>query len=240
MAVVTDPSAEPFLPLASIVFSEQTYENTLQHVVDIARDCVLGCSMAGMTLLDRTGPATAVATSRAAARVDAIQYRVNGGPCLDAYRRQVIVRIESTEDDDRWPEFCQGAVNEGVLSTLSFPLIVQGDGLGALNLYSDRRNGFDDIDERTGTVFALHASTTLANVRAFWQNDALRHNLEQALETRGVIDQAKGILMSQQNISADEAFEVLKRASQRANRKVHDLAQEIVDARGTRIQRLES
>jgi GAF domain-containing protein len=194
--------------------------------------------MAGMTLLDQAGPITPAATSRAAARVDSTQYRLNDGPCLEAYRRREVIRIESTEDDERWPEFCQVAVDEGVLSTLSFPLIVQGDGLGALNLYSNRRSGFDDADERTGTVFALHASTTLANVRAFWRNEALRKNLEQALETRGVIDQAKGILMAQENISADEAFEVLKRASQRANRRIHDLASEIVGSRGRRSKDL--
>ncbi|MGH7011713.1 MAG: ANTAR domain-containing protein, partial [Caulobacteraceae bacterium] len=70
---------------------------------------------------------------------------------------------------------------------------------------------------------------TLANARTFWANEELRHNLEVALETRGVIDQAKGILMAREGYSADQAFDTLSRASQRANRKVHELAQEVVE-----------
>jgi hypothetical protein len=223
---------EIFLPIAGIVFSEEGYVATLQFVVDTACAYIAGASMAGMTLLDGGGPTTAVATSTEAGRVDALQYLHNGGPCLEAYRRQAVIRIESTDSDERWPEFCRGALETGIHSTLSFPLIVNGDGLGALNRYSEHQSGFDDIDERTGGLFAAHASVTLANAQAAWKNDALRRNLEEALKTRGVIDQAKGILMVEQKISADEAFEVLKRASQRSNRKVNDLAQEIVDRRG--------
>jgi GAF domain-containing protein len=229
---VTESSEANLLPLAGLVFAEQDFEATLQFVLDTACASIAGASRGGMTLLDRGGPTTAVATDTDAARVDALQYEFNGGPCLEAYRQQAVIRIESTDTDTRWPEFCRGAVESGIHSTLSFPLIVNGDGLGALNLYSDHESGFDGIAERTGMMFAAHASATLANVQGYWRNDAVRRNLEQALESRGVIDQAKGILMSQGNISADEAFEVLKRASQRANRKVQDLAREIADSRG--------
>src|SRR5580700_1753598 len=107
--------------------------------------------MAGITLLGSGGPTTAVATSVTAASVDAIQYRANAGPCLDAYRRQVINRIDSTESEERWPEFCQGAVAAGIHSVLSFPLVVSRDAIGALNLYSEF--GFDDRDERSGEAF---------------------------------------------------------------------------------------
>jgi GAF domain-containing protein len=225
----SDPS-EFVLSLANAAPGEDSFGATLQQVVDLAREGIAGCSSAGITLLEAGGPTTAVATSVAAAGVDAIQYRVNGGPCLDAYRRQVVNRIDSTETDERWPEFCRGAAAAGVHSILSFPLIVNGDGIGALNLYSTSEFGFDGRDETIGAVFATHASVTLANSRAFWHTDALRRNLEEALKWRGVIDQAKGVMMAREGLSADEAFDVLRRASQRANRKVQDLAQEVVDA----------
>jgi transcriptional regulator with GAF, ATPase, and Fis domain len=154
-------------------------------------------------------------TSEVAARVDEVQYKVNAGPCLDAYRRQAINRIDSTYTDERWPVFCRAAFAAGVLAILSFPLVVAGDGLGALNLYSSSESGFDENSERSGAVFAAHASITLANARAFWRTEELRRNLEEARSTRGVIDQAKGILMGRESSSADEAFELLKRASQR-------------------------
>jgi GAF domain-containing protein len=185
-------------------------------------------------LLERSGPATAAASSEAAERVDAVQYRAaGGGPCLDAYRRQVMNRIDSTDTDERWPEFSRAAAAAGVHSTLSFPLVVGGDGLGALNLYSDVKSGFDAADEEAGAIFANQASVTLANARAYWANEELKRNLQRALESRGVIEQAKGILIAQQGYSDDEAFDVLSRASQRSNRRVHELAVEIVErARG--------
>lgn len=187
---------DAFIPLASIVVSEETFDGILQHVVDMACAGIDSCSMAGITMLDRSGPTTAASTNEVAGRIDATQYEVNSGPCLDAYRRQVVNRIESTDSDERWPEFSRAANAEGVLSTLSLPLIVGGDGLGALNLYSEDESGFDEVDVQMGTIFASHASVTLANARAYWANEELRRNLEIALETRGVIDQAKGILMA--------------------------------------------
>lgn len=217
-----------FAPLASIVLGADSFDSILQQVVELACSGIGGCTMAAITLLDRGGPTTAASTSAVAARVDAVQYRLNSGPCLEAYRRQVVIRILSTGVDDRWSAFCQGAIAEGVQSSLSFPLIVNGDGIGALNLYSGVESGFSEADERIGGLFASHASVTLANARTYWQTETLRQHLETALEHRAVIEQAKGVLMAREGFTADEAFDALKRASQRENRKVHDLAEELV------------
>ena len=216
--------------LTFVAVSENSFDATLQQVVDLASMSVEGCAMAGITLLSQGGPTTAVATNDVAANVDAIQYRINSDPCLDAYRRQAINRVDSTDVDERWPEFCRGAAEAGVRAILSFPLVVHGDGVGALNLYSTTESGFDEVSERAGAVFATHASITLANARAYWQTEELRRHLEEALSTRGVIDQAKGILVARDGWSADEAFDALRRASQRSNRRVHDIAQEIVES----------
>jgi GAF domain-containing protein len=229
-SIVDKPeAAEAILSLAVATPGRESFDATLQQIVELARAGVTHCSMAGITLLEATGPTTAAATSKVAEAVDAIQYRFSSGPCLDAYRHQVIYRIESTDTDERWPEFSRGAAAAGVRSVLSFPLVVSGDGIGALNLYSDIASGFDTRDEKSGAVFAAHASVTLAHLRAYWRTDEVRRNLEEALASRGVIDQAKGILIAREGFSADDAFEVMRRASQRANRRVHDLAQEIVD-----------
>jgi GAF domain-containing protein len=163
----SDETNDDFIPFANLIFAEQTFEVTLQHIVDLACTGIAGCSMAGITLLEPGGPTTAAASSDVALRVDVSQYTANSGPCLDAYRRQVFNRITSTDTDERWPAFCKVASAAGVHSTLSFPLIVAGDGLGALNLYSNVESGFDDIDERTGFVFAAHAAVALANARSY-------------------------------------------------------------------------
>jgi GAF domain-containing protein len=226
---VPDSSSESLSALACVVPGEDSFELTLQQVVDLAPEGIGGCAMAGITLLDRTGPSTAAASSDVAARVDALQYGVNSGPCLEAYRHQLVSRIDSTDTDEQWPEFSRNAAAAGIHSVLAYPLVVRGDGIGALNLYSVVEFGFDEHSERAAGIFAVHASVTLANARAFWITEELRRNLLRALDSRGVIDQAKGILMSREGITADEAFEILRRASQRANRKVHDLAQDVVE-----------
>jgi GAF domain-containing protein len=220
---------ESLIALAGILVAEQSLEATLLEVLTLACAAVPGGDMGGVTLLGREGPTTAVATEEKARMVDAIQYQVGAGPCLDAYRRQQVNRIDSTIDDDRWPEFSRGAAQAGIRSILSLPLVVAGDGLGALNLYCREPNGFSAADEATGALFGSYASVALANARVYWRAQTLAGQLEEALSTRGVIEQAKGILVAEQGCSADEAFEILVRASQRAHTKLHDVAAQLVE-----------
>jgi GAF domain-containing protein len=209
---------------------ERVVDSTMEQIVSLVCEAIDGCSMAGITLLDTSGPHTLAATSEDARRVDQYQYEVSSGPCLDAYRDRVVHRVDSTDSDTRWPEFCRLARAEGVRSVLSLPLLVRQDGLGALNLYADTESAFGPTEERIGLAFAAHASITLSHAQGFWRQEQARQNLEVALTTRGVIDQAKGVLMARTGRSADEAFESLRRASQRTNRKVFDLAQEIIES----------
>jgi GAF domain-containing protein len=215
---------------------EEIVESALQQIVQLVCAALDSCSMAGVTLLDPSGPHTIAATNEATERVDAFQYKVESGPCLDAYRNRVMHRVDSTEKDDRWPEFFELARSEGVRSVLSYPLVVHNDGIGALNLYGEREYAFDEEDERIGQAFATHATITLTHARGSWRNGQARQNLERALETRGIIDQAKGILMARTGTDGDQAFEALRRASQRSNRKVSDLAREIVASTRRNVQ----
>lgn len=209
---------------------EKVVESALQQIVELVCTALDSCSMAGVTLLDQAGPHTVAATNEATERVDRFQYKVESGPCLHAYRNQVVNRVDSTLLDQRWPEFMELARTEGVNSIISYPLVVHNDGIGALNLYSEREDAFDEDDERIGQAFATHATITLTHARGYWSKEKARLSLERALQTRGIIDQAKGILMARTGTDADQAFESLRRASQRTNRKVFDLAQEIVES----------
>ena len=229
MASPSSEPAESLIALAGIFVAEQSLEATLFEVLNLACAAVAGGDMGGVTLLGAEGPTTAVATGETARRVDAIQYQVGAGPCLDAYRRQQINRIDSTAADDRWPDFSRGASEAGIQSILSLPLVVAGDGLGALNVYCREPNGFSVADEATGALFASYASVALANARVYWRVKTLAGQLEEALSTRGVIEQAKGILVAEQGCSADGAFEILVRASQRSHTKLHDVAAQLVE-----------
>jgi hypothetical protein len=107
---------------------------------------------------------------------------------------------------------------------LSLQLYVEGDNLGALNLYSRPPNAFDDESEQVGLLFASHAAVAFAGVRKEAQ-------LAKAVVSRDLIGQAKGILMERYNISPERAFLVLTRISQDNNRKLHDIATELVRER---------
>jgi GAF domain-containing protein len=231
-------SEQPVPQVATSDVISESVESTLDQVVDAALEQIVNlvcaalrsCSMASVTLLDQTGPYTVAATSDVAERVDSFQYKVESGPCLHAYRNQVVNRVDSTESDQRWPEFLQLARSEDIRAILSYPLVVHNDGLGALNLYSVEEGAFGEDDERIGQAFATHASITLTHARGYWRKEKARRSLERALTSRGVIDQAKGVLMARTGADAEQAFESLRHASQRTNRKVVELAREIVES----------
>jgi GAF domain-containing protein len=157
-------------------------------------------------------------------RVDAVQTEVGEGPCLDAVYEQQTVRVPDMARERRWPHFARRAAALGAAGMLSFQLYVEGDNLGALNLYSRQPNGFDDESEQVGLLFASHAAVAFADAQQ------LEH-LTAAIDTRDLIGQAKGILMERYNIDADQAFRVLTRVSQHTNHKIRTLAQELVTTR---------
>jgi GAF domain-containing protein len=154
-------------------------------------------------------------------QVDALQEETQQGPCLDAAYEQLTVRVTDMASETRWPEFARRASQAGAASMLSLQLYVEGDNLGALNLYSRTPNAFDDESEQVGLLFASHAAVAFAGVRKEAQ-------LAQAVISRDLIGQAKGILMERYKISPERAFLVLTRVSQTSNRKIHDIANELV------------
>ncbi|MFD2091815.1 GAF and ANTAR domain-containing protein [Blastococcus deserti] len=154
--------------------------------------------------------------------VDALQQRVGQGPCLDAIHEQDVVRVDDVGAEDRWPDFAREAATLGVGSMLCYRLFVEGDRLGAMNLYARTARAFDDESEQIGQMLAGHAAVALAGAEH-------EYNLRRAVDSRDVIGQAKGILMERYKITADQAFGVLARASQELNRKLVDVAHELTD-----------
>ena len=228
---VTEPrqSDESLIALAEILVTEQSLEKTLRQVLELTCAALPGGDEGGITLLEAGGPDTTIATSDMARRVDRSQYEAEtGGPCLDAYRRQQIFRIDSTAVDQRWPEFAGTAAAEGFSSTLSIPLIVSGDGLGAVNIYCHREYGFAAADERLAATLGSCASVALANARTYWRVAQLADQLQQALATRGVIEQATGIIIAQRGCSAGHALHLLTTAAQRNRVTLAEVGAELV------------
>lgn len=223
-----EPASDSITALSRFLVGETTLAALLDQVEELGRKAV-AADMAGITLLDENGRAhTAVFTDPTAPQIDTAQYETGDGPCLSAFAEREIFIIPDTETDTRWVEFCQAAAAHGVLSTLSLPMVVEQRGIGALNFYSRRREAFGPEEAGVGTIFAEHASVAIANAQAYWGAFELSQQLSEAMKSRATIEQAKGVLMAAQGCGPDEAFDTLRRASQRSNRKLRDIATEVV------------
>ncbi len=199
----------------------------LQRIADLAVEQLDGCDMAGVTLVHDDEGTTAVFTDEEAPEIDRAQYDTGHGPCLDAYRTGTILRIDETLDEDRWPAFTEAASDHGVRSTLSLPLRVDDGIIGALNLYSRTPHTFAD-NEQIATVFVAHSAAALANAQALLGGTDAQRAAPHRPRIAAVIEQAKGILIRDHHCDAEDAFEMLKHASQHTNRKLRDVAATIV------------
>jgi transcriptional regulator with GAF, ATPase, and Fis domain len=172
---------------------------TLADVVQAAIDVIPGVEEASISVvLGRRNVTSQVPSSELARTVDAIQDEVGEDPCLDAVYEQQTVRVTDMATERRWPRFARRACAAGAGSMLAFQLYVEGDNLGALNLYARTAGAFDDESEHVGLLFAAHAAVAYAGVRK-------QSQLQQAIATRELIGQACGILMERYKITADRA-----------------------------------
>jgi GAF domain-containing protein len=218
---------DAFGALVQFFVHDGTLGDTLLHVAQLACRAA-PADMAGITMLVDGVPSTAVFTDAEAPDIDKAQYGSGQGPCLDAFRNQKVYRMESTATDPRWPEFARLAAAHGINSTLSLPITARDEGLGALNLYTRAEAGFSEADEKRMMTFATHSAFVLTNAQVYWDARLLNENLNQAMQSRATIDHAVGIVMATGGKNSREAFQVLVRASQRENRKLREIAAEIV------------
>jgi GAF domain-containing protein len=233
--LVTDsPLTRSLAALSRFFVGDGPLDETLRRVVDLTRDAVPPADMVAITLPLEDRRRTAIYTDELAPEIDQAQYDAGDGPCVDAFEEMRITAIEDTRADGKWPEFRQAAAKHGIHSTMSFPLIVNKRTIGALNLYSRVERAFSEGDAQIGMQFASHAAIVLANAQAYWDARELSAHLGEAMTSRAVIEQAKGIIMGAQGCNADRAFDVLVRASQRENIKLRVLAQRIVDQAASR------
>ncbi|HEY8300571.1 MAG TPA: GAF and ANTAR domain-containing protein [Jatrophihabitans sp.] len=215
------PNPDLLARLARDLAAEPDVDGVLRRVVDAAVFQLDGADHAGITVLSKRSVSTPVCSDDLVLKVDAAQYSANEGPCLNAALDPVpMVRVDDLRTDARWPTFAAAAVELGVLSMLSFQLYTEHDTIGALNIYADEANAFDDEDCHTGQLLATHAAVAAAAA-------VEAGNLRTALESRDVIGQAKGILMSRYQLTADQAFDLLITASQHTHRKLNDVASQL-------------
>jgi GAF domain-containing protein len=216
--------------MAAVLFTEKSVDELLQLLLAMACASLDGVDEASVSLR-RTGTfETSNATSDGIRGSDRTQYQSGKGPCIAATVTGELVNVALAETAGEWPAFAQDARARGFSAVLSVPLRVNGDSTGALNLYSRSTPLFPDSEVEAAKLFAHHASIVLSNAAAFAAAEMVKQQLEEALATRDIIGQAKGILMAHERCTSDEAFDVLRRASQRTNRKLRDVARDVVEA----------
>ena len=213
-----DELAELLSSFARSVEQEKDPHSTLAEVVRAAIGLVPGCDEASISVvLGRRKVKSEAASGDLARAVDALQERFEEGPCLEAAYEHATVRLTNMAKERRWPRFTEAALECGVGAMLSFQLYVDGDNLGALNLFSRQADAFTNESEHIGLMFAAHAAVAYSAALH-------RDRMTRGLLTQQAIGQAQGILMERHKITDDQAFTVLVRASQQANVKLRDLA----------------
>jgi GAF domain-containing protein len=226
--------------LARIRLDDQPLTKVLERVAQLAKEVLPDARDVSVTLLDDargayTGPArakTVAFTGDLAVDLDERQYRSGFGPCLDVAVSGGTIQVD-TSDDSRYPEFSAAARRLGVTHSLSVGLPIPQRTIGALNIYGSA-GPFTDREVESAHAFAGHAAVAVANAALYASTADLARNLQIAMASRAVIEQAKGIVMAQHRCSADHAFELLRAGSQRQNVKLRVLCQSIVDSATSR------
>ena len=236
MSTDQQPASSPLdaaaAALGRLSFADTSMDAMLQCVADLAKRTIPGVAEASVSLITHDKPGTAAYTGRLALDLDESQYGRGYGPCLEAAVGEEIREITDAREETRWPGYARAAVERGSLSSLSVPVPVREAVHGALNLYAVEARAFDDDARGTARVLASYAAVAVRNMHLYESTRDLAQNLDAAMQTRAVIEQAKGILMSQRRCDATEAFAVLAAASQRSNRKLRDIARAIVEGVG--------
>lgn len=168
--------------------------------------------------------------------VDDIQYGLGQGPCITAARDGVTVMSGSLGADPRWQKFGSQVARLGVHSVVSLPLLTPDGVVGAMNIYAYDKQAFDERAARIGELFAVPAAIAVQNAQVLAQARRLAERLQHALDERGVVDQAIGILISRSGGTAAEALERLRTLSQHEHQKLRVLARSIVDEAARRVR----
>lgn len=226
-----NPPVQPqqaFDELARITLADHTLTSVMDKVAQLTRGTVPGAAAVSVTVVERGKPTTAAYSGEMALRLDERQYERGYGPCLDCIEGGVPVHIPDMRKEERWPQFAEDAQQHGAGASLSLPVPVQRELSAALNIYATEPHAFDEPAQELSRTFAAYAGVALANMHLYEAQGRVAAQLQAAMESRAVIEQAKSVLMGARRCTADEAFGLLVKLSQDSNRKLRDVAAAVV------------
>lgn len=220
---------EAIASLQTLFATEDPLDDVLALVASSAAGAIPDADAVSISVLDEPSPRTAASTDERMMPLDRAQYASGRGPCLEAAEMRRPVRAAMSLEEQRWPEFASAARDCGVSASLSVPLLVERvdvepELVGSLNIYSGTASAFDPFDESLMKLYMVTAGLAIANARRWQRSRVTIAQLNDALTSRSVIDQAKGALRAVHGCSEDEAFQRLIKESQNSNVKLHTVA----------------
>jgi hypothetical protein len=226
----TDVAAQPaFDELGRLSFAEHSLDSVVDKVTELAARFLPGEPVTSVTIVAGGRARTVASSDQLATDLDVVQYRLGEGPCVSAATTGVQSLILDTRSPQQWAAFAEQAARRGCDSVLSYPLPAQEMVAGALNVYARKLSTPDPQTLARVSRFAAYAVVPVSNMYLYEAAAARVEHLEAALDSRGIIDQAKGILMERFKLPADRAFQVLARVSMEHNTKLRDVAQRFVE-----------
>jgi GAF domain-containing protein len=213
--------ANTFGEIARTLLAQNDTQSTLERIVSLAVESIDDCEHAGISVITGKVVSSPASSSEIPAIVDRIQSETGEGPCVDAITERAVFQTGRLSQEQRWPTFTPRAVAESQVESVLSLRIYAKDTMGAMNLYSTKVDAFDDHDVAIATVFAAHAAVA-------WSTSLALENLKAGMVSRQLIGQAVGLLRARQNMSEEQALGALKRASQRLNVKLRQVAERIV------------
>lgn len=231
-AVVSEPAtlSSDLALVGKIPASNEVIDAALRLVTALASATVEGANGVSVSLQRHGRLKTVASSDDTIRRMDDHQYETGEGPCVAAATEGRWFHVESLAQETRWPAFIPRAIDEGIASILSTPLMAADRPLGALNIYSNTERAFGPNAQELAALFATQASGILADAGIDVSDEQLSARIEDALQAREVIALAQGMLMERRSIAADEAAAVLHRSSRDADVPVRQYATEIVDS----------
>jgi GAF domain-containing protein len=221
-----DELAQYFADFATTLLAVRTVDATRAVIVLAAVEAIDGCDHASLSHQQAGRLLNASSSDHLGPILDRIQTEIGEGPCLYAIDSHRAYESKDFSSELRFPAYATRAVEEtGVQSTIATPLVDGGRVVGALNLFSDRPGSFDAADVEQSALLAIFVAHATPAMLAALE----RESLADALQSRDLIGQAKGMLMARSNLDEAAAFDVLRRASQRLNIKLRDVAKRLTE-----------
>ncbi len=228
MVQVTRELADQIADITRLLDDDDGSDPLLRRLTGMAVRLVPGGTAAALTVESQNTALTFAASDPRIGELHEMQFDAAEGPAVEALRRNDAQQVDDIAAERRWPAFCRAAVRAGFASCLMLPLRTNRKPAGAVSLYGEEPNAFRGVSHDLALLFAAQGGTAVRNAEVYQACHDLVDNLHTALGSRAVIEQAKGIIHARLRVSPDEAFTLIKRRSRRTNRKVREIAAEVV------------